>query len=182
MCAGRSSLCRQARKGSARFSKRQNSKSKSPRTSLSSVDAEAAASEGTEERAPHSRPAADSQTRSPSLRPSPLSSLDPSSNSELTARLAQTNVQMKKLSATLSCAARPREESGLAEWPLEEEVVVSGRPQAAGHPLVTTTRIRVVDPLEGMIESMLTKPEEASSSSSSDEYHTPVVSRGGGLP
>ena len=51
-----------------------------------------------------------------------------------------------------------------------------------GHPLVRTTRIRVVDPLEGMIESMLTKPEEASSSSSSDQFPTPVVSRGGSLP
>jgi hypothetical protein len=78
---------------------------------------------------------------------------------------------MKKLSATLS-----------SEWAQEEEVVVSGRSQAAGHPLVRTTRIRVVDPLEGMIESMLTKPEEASSSSSSDQFPTPVVSRGGGLP
>jgi hypothetical protein len=56
VCAGRSRLCRQARKGSARFSKRQNSKSKSPRTSLSSADADAAVSEGMEERAAHSRP------------------------------------------------------------------------------------------------------------------------------
>jgi hypothetical protein len=88
---------------------------------------------------------------------------------------------MKKLSATLSSAAGHRE-AGPAEWPQEEEVVVSGRPQAAGHPLVRTTRIRVVDPLEGMIESMLQKPEETTSSSSSDQFATPAVSGGGSPP
>merc|ERR1719151_193609 len=58
------------RKGSSRFSKRQNSKSKSPRNSLST-------SEGLGEEAE-----------------------DSLSNTDLTSRLAQTNERMKKLSAT----------------------------------------------------------------------------------
>ena len=88
--------------------------------------------------------------------------LDSHSNKDLTSRLAQTNERMKKLSATLEPSLMTPE-----EWPEEEEVVVvSGRQQTSAHPLVRTTRIRVVDPLEGMIESMIHKPEDISPSSS----------------
>ena len=69
---------------------------------------------------------------------------------------------MKKLSATFD------------EWPEEEEVVVSARNSASDQTLVRTTRIRVVDPLDGMIESMIQKPDEPPSSPES--YPTPVVS------
>ena len=62
------------------------------------------------------------------------------------------------------------------ELPEEEEVVVSGRLQTSTSPLVRTTRIRLVDPLEGMIESMIQKPEEAISSSSTDQLSTSGVS------
>merc|ERR1712032_1101186 len=137
-----------ARKGSSRFSKRQNSKSKSPRNSLST-------SEGLGEEAE-----------------------DSLSNTDLTSRLAQTNERMKKLSATFSSVASRDE--GLMErdeWPEEEEVVVSARNSASDQTLVRTTRIRVVDPLDGMIESMIQKPDEAPSSSPSSEPHsTPVAS------
>merc|ERR1712032_1792338 len=134
-----------ARKGSSRFSKRQNSKSKSPRNSLST-------SEGLGEEAE-----------------------DSLSNTDLTSRLAQTNERMKKLSATFSSVASRDE--GLMErdeWPEEEEVVVSARNSASDQTLVRTTRIRVVDPLDGMIESMIQKPDEPPSSPES--YPTPVAS------
>ena len=88
--------------------------------------------------------------------------LDSLSNTDLTSRLAQTNERMKKLSATFD------------EWPEEEEVVVSARNSASDQTLVRTTRIRVVDPLDGMIESMIQKPDEPPSSPES--YPTPVVS------
>jgi len=127
------------RKGSSRFTKRQNSKSKSPRNSFSVV-------EGATEDA------------------------DSLSNTDLTLRLAQTNGQMKKLSASFSPELMSRE-----EWPEEEEVVVSARSQATDLPLVSTTRIRVVDPLEGMIESMIQKPEEASSCTS-EPFSSPEAS------
>merc|ERR1712192_72324 len=138
-----------ARKGSSRFSKRQNSKSKSPRNSLST-------SEGLGEEAE-----------------------DSLSNTDLTTRLAQTNERMKKLSATFSSVASRDE--GLMErdeWPEEEEVVVSARNSASDQTLVRTTRIRVVDPLDGMIESMIQKPDEPPSSppSSSQPHSTPVAS------
>jgi len=136
-----------ARKGSSRFSKRQNSKSKSPRNSLST-------SEGLGEEAE-----------------------DSLSNTDLTSRLAQTNERMKKLSATFSSVASRDE--GLMErdeWPEEEEVVVSARNSASDQTLVRTTRIRVVDPLDGMIESMIQKPDEAPSSPSSEPHSTPVAS------
>merc|ERR1712192_380251 len=138
-----------ARKGSSRFSKRQNSKSKSPRNSLST-------SEGLGEEAE-----------------------DSLSNTDLTTRLAQTNERMKKLSATFSSVVSRDE--GLMErdeWPEEEEVVVSARNSASDQALVRTTRIRVVDPLDGMIESMIQKPDEPPSSppSSSQPHSTPVVS------
>merc|ERR1719341_1615548 len=136
-----------ARKGSSRFSKRQNSKSKSPRNSLST-------SEGLGEDAE-----------------------DSLSNTDLTSRLAQTNERMKKLSATFSSVASRDE--GLMErdeWPEEEEVVVSARNSASDQTLVRTTRIRVVDPLDGMIESMIQKPDEAPSSPSSEPNSTPVAS------
>merc|ERR1712181_164506 len=138
-----------ARKGSSRFSKRQNSKSKSPRNSLST-------SEGLGEEAE-----------------------DSLSNTDLTTRLAQTNERMKKLSATFSSVASRDE--GLMErdeWPEEEEVVVSARNSASDQTLVRTTRIRVVDPLDGMIESMIQKPDEgpSSSPSSSQPHSTPVDS------
>ena len=107
-----------------------------------------------------------------------LFSLDSLSNTDLTSRLAQTNERMKKLSATFSSVASRDE--GLMErdeWPEEEEVVVSARNSASDQTLVRTTRIRVVDPLDGMIESMIQKPDEAPSSSPSSEPHsTPVVS------
>ena len=77
---------------------------------------------------------------------------------------------MKKLSASFSPELMSRE-----EWPEEEEVVVSARTQATDLPLVSTTRIRVVDPLEGMIESMIQKPEEASSCTS-EPFSSPEVS------
>merc|ERR1712190_707039 len=64
-----------ARKGSSSFSKRQNSKSKSPRNSL---------------------------TTSESIGEDAEDSLN---NTDLTSRLAQTNERMKKLSATFSSAA-----------------------------------------------------------------------------
>ena len=89
-------------------------------------------------------------------------SLDSLSSTDLTSRLAQTNERMKKLSATFD------------EWPEEEEVVVSARNSASDQTLVRTTRIRVVDPLDGMIESMIQKPDEPPSSPES--YPTPVVS------
>merc|ERR1712192_364151 len=137
-----------SRKGSSRFSKRQNSKSKSPRNSLST-------SEGLDEEAE-----------------------DSLSNTDLTTRLAQTNERMKKLSATFSSVASRDE--GLMErdeWPEEEEVVVSARNFASDQTLVRTTRIRVVDPLDGMIESMIQKPDEPPSSPSSSQPHsTPVAS------
>ena len=106
-------------------------------------------------------------------------SLDSLSNTDLTTRLAQTNERMKKLSATFSSVASRDE--GLMErdeWPEEEEVVVSARNSASDQTLVRTTRIRVVDPLDGMIESMIQKPDEAPSSSpsSSQPHSTPVVS------
>merc|ERR1712083_242000 len=113
-------------------SKRQNSKSKSPRNSLTT-------SEGLGEE-----------------------DEDSLSNTDLTSRLAQTNERMKKLSATFD------------EWPEEEEVVVSARNSASDQTLVRTTRIRVVDPLDGMIESMIQKPDEPPSSPES--YPTPVAS------
>ena len=91
-----------------------------------------------------------------------LFSLDSLSNTDLTSRLAQTNERMKKLSAPFD------------EWPEEEEVVVSARNSASDQTLVRTTRIRVVDPLDGMIESMIQKPDEPPSSP--DSYPTPVVS------
>ena len=84
---------------------------------------------------------------------------------------------MKKLSATFSSVASRDE--GLMErdeWPEEEEVVVSARNSASDQTLVRTTRIRVVDPLDGMIESMIQKPDEAPSSPSSEPHSTPVVS------
>merc|ERR1712218_749398 len=121
-----------ARKGSSRFSKRQNSKSKSPRNSLTT--SESVGEEGE----------------------------DCLNNTNLTSRLAQTNERMKKLSATFD------------EWPEEEEVVVSARNSASDQTLVRTTRIRVVDPLDGMIESMIQKPDEPPSSPES--YPTPVAS------
>ena len=106
-------------------------------------------------------------------------SLDSLSNTDLTTRLAQTNERMKKLSATFSSVASRDE--GLMErdeWPEEEEVVVSARNSASDQTLVRTTRIRVVDPLDGMIESMIQKPDEgpSSSPSSSQPHSTPVVS------
>merc|ERR1712233_183352 len=137
-----------ARKGSSRFSKRQNSKSKSPRNSLST--SEGLVGEEAE---------------------------DSLSNTDLTSRLAQTNERMKKLSATFSSVAS-RDDSLMErdEWPEEEEVVVSARNSASDQTLVRTTRIRVVDPLDGMIESMIQKPDEASSSPSSESHSTPVAS------
>ena len=102
-------------------------------------------------------------------------SLDSLSNTDLTSRLAQTNERMKKLSATFSSVA----DEGLMErdeWPEEEEVVVSARNSASDQTLVRTTRIRVVDPLDGMIESMIQKPDEALSSPSAEPNSTPVVS------
>jgi len=136
------------RKGSSRFSKRQNSKSKSPRNSLST--SEGLVGEEAE---------------------------DSLSNTDLTSRLAQTNERMKKLSATFSSVAS-RDDSLMErdEWPEEEEVVVSARNSASDQTLVRTTRIRVVDPLDGMIESMIQKPDEASSSPSSESHSTPVAS------
>ena len=104
-------------------------------------------------------------------------SLDSLSNTDLTSRLAQTNERMKKLSATFSSVASRDE--GLMErdeWPEEEEVVVSARNSASDQTLVRTTRIRVVDPLDGMIESMIQKPDEALSSPSAEPHSTPVVS------
>ena len=104
-------------------------------------------------------------------------SLDSLSNTDLTSRLAQTNERMKKLSATFSSVASRDE--GLMErdeWPEEEEVVVSARNSASDQTLVRTTRIRVVDPLDGMIESMIQKPDEAPSSPSAEPNSTPVVS------
>ena len=106
-------------------------------------------------------------------------SLDSLSNTDLTTRLAQTNERMKKLSATFSSVASPDEElMERDEWPEEEEVVVSARNSASDQTLVRTTRIRVVDPLDGMIESMIQKPDEPPSSppSSSQPHSTPVVS------
>ena len=101
-------------------------------------------------------------TLHPPLQCLSLFSLDSLSNTDLTSRLAQTNERMKKLSATFD------------EWPEEEEVVVSARNSASDQTLVRTTRIRVVDPLDGMIESMIQKPDEPPSSPES--YPTPVVS------
>merc|ERR1711874_912099 len=115
-----------ARKGSSRFSKRQNSKSKSPRNSLTT--SESVGEEGE----------------------------DCLNNTDLTSRLAQTNERMKKLSATFSSAASHDGEVMMEE----EEVVVSARNSASDQTLVRTTRIRVVDPLDGMIELMIQKPEE----------------------
>merc|ERR1712212_390940 len=136
-----------ARKGSSRFSKRQNSKSKSPRNSLST-------SEGFGEEAE-----------------------DSLSNTDLTSRLAQTNERMKKLSATFSSvASRDEGLMERDEWPEEEEVVVSARNSASDQTLVRTTRNRVVDPLDGMIESMIQKPDEPPSSPSSEPNSTPVAS------
>merc|ERR1711971_432502 len=138
-----------ARKGSSRFSKRQNSKSKSPRNSLST-------SEGLGEEAE-----------------------DSLSNTDLTTRLAQTNERMKKLSATFSSVASPDKGlMERDEWPEEEEVVVSARNSASDQTLVRTTRIRVVGPLDGMIESMIQKPDEPPTSppSSSQPHSTPVAS------
>merc|ERR1712107_259860 len=128
-----------ARKGSSRFSKRQNSKSKSPRNSLTTSESVGEDAE------------------------------------------AQTNERMKKLSATFSSAASHDGEvmMGRDEWPEEEEVVVSARNSASDQTLVRTTRIRVVDPLDGMIESMIQKPEEVvnnSPTTSSESYSTPGAS------
>ena len=116
-----------------------------------------------------------------SLNSSPLQclslslSLDSLNNTDLTSRLAQTNERMKKLSATFSSAASHDGEVMMEE----EEVVVSARNSASDQTLVRTTRIRVVDPLDGMIESMIQKPEEVEPSSpttSSESYSTPGVS------
>jgi len=133
-----------ARKGSSRFSKRQNSKSKSPRNSLTTSES---VGEETE---------------------------DSLNNTDLTSRLAQTNERMKKLSATFSSAASHDGEVMMEE----EEVVVSARNSASDQTLVRTTRIRVVDPLDGMIESMIQKPEEVAPSptTSSESYSTPGAS------
>ena len=104
-------------------------------------------------------------------------SLDFLNNTDLTSRLAQTNERMKRLSATFSSAASHDGEI-MDEWPEEEEVVVSARNSASDQTLVRTTRIRVVDPLDGMIESMIQKPEEVAPSptTSSESYSTPGVS------
>ena len=101
-------------------------------------------------------------------------SLDSLNNTDLTSRLAQTNERMKKLSATFSSAASHDGEVMMEE----EEVVVSARNSASDQTLVRTTRIRVVDPLDGMIESMIQKPEEVAPSptTSSESYSTPGVS------
>ena len=101
-------------------------------------------------------------------------SLDSLNNTDLTSRLAQTNERMKKLSATFSSAASHDGEVMMEE----EEVVVSARNSASDQTLVRTTRIRVVDPLDGMIESMIQKPEEVvpSPTTSSESYSTPGVS------
>ena len=115
-----------------------------------------------------------------SLNSSPLQclslslSLDSLNNTDLTSRLAQTNERMKKLSATFSSAASHDGEVMMEE----EEVVVSARNSASDQTLVRTTRIRVVDPLDGMIESMIQKPEEVvpSPTTSSESYSTPGVS------
>ena len=115
-----------------------------------------------------------------SLNSSPLQclslslSLDFLNNTDLTSRLAQTNERMKKLSATFSSAASHDGEVMMEE----EEVVVSARNSASDQTLVRTTRIRVVDPLDGMIESMIQKPEEVvpSPTTSSESYSTPGVS------
>merc|ERR1712223_336784 len=136
-----------ARKGSSRFSKRQNSKSKSPRNSLTTSESVGEDAE------------------------------DSLNNTDLTSRLAQTNERMKKLSATFSSAASHDGEV-MDEWPEEEEVVVSARNSASDQTLVRTTRIRVVDPLDGMIESMIQKPEEVvpSPTTSSESFSTPGAS------
>ena len=115
-----------------------------------------------------------------SLNSSPLQclslslSLDSLNNTDLTSRLAQTNERMKKLSATFSSAASHDGEVMMEE----EEVVVSARNSASDQTLVRTTRIRVVDPLDGMIESMIQKSEEVAPSptTSSESYSTPGVS------
>ena len=101
-------------------------------------------------------------------------SLDSLNNTDLTSRLAQTNERMKKLSATFSSAASHDGEVMMEE----EEVVVSARNSASDQTLVRTTRIRVVDPLDGMIESMIQKSEEVAPSptTSSESYSTPGVS------
>ena len=101
-------------------------------------------------------------------------SLDSLNNTDLTSRLAQTNERMKKLSATFSSAASHDGEVMMEE----EEMVVSARNSASDQTLVRTTRIRVVDPLDGMIESMIQKPEEVvpSPTTSSESYSTPGVS------
>jgi len=114
------------RKGSKRFAKHQNSKNKSPRTSVTVVT-----ESGDNE--------------------------DYLSKSDLTSRLEETNVQMKKLSSTLSSVVSE-------EWPDEEEVVVSGRPGTSSHTLTRTTKITVGDPLDEVIESMIQKPEPISTS------------------
>merc|ERR1712012_266675 len=133
-----------ARKGSSRFSKRQNSKSKSPRNSLTTSESIGEDAE------------------------------DNKDLTDLTSRLAQTNERMKKLSATFSSAASHDGEVMMEE----EEVVVSARNSASDQTLVRTTRIRVVDPLDGMIESMIQKPEEVAPSptTSSESYSTPGAS------
>merc|ERR1719192_2818114 len=134
-----------ARKGSSRFSKRQNSKSKSPRNSLTTSESVGEEAE------------------------------DSLNNTDLTSRLAQTNERMKKLSATFSSAASHDSEVMMEE----EEVVVSARNSASDQTLVRTTRIGVVDPLDGMIESMIQKPEEVvnnSPTTSSESFSTPGVS------
>merc|ERR1712223_470826 len=78
-------------------------------------------------------------------------------------------------SATFSSAAS-HDSEGMME---EEEVVVSARNSASDQTLVRTTRIRVVDPLDGMIESMIQKPEEVvntSPTTSSESFSTPGAS------
>merc|ERR1740128_14144 len=84
------------RKGSSRFSKQQNSKRKSPRNSLTGETPD------------------DQEDKE-----------DSHNNTDLTARLAQTDIQMRKLSGMLTSS---RDESIMTKDELpEEEVVVSGR-------------------------------------------------------
>merc|ERR1712080_79965 len=74
---------------------------------------------------------------------------------DLTSRLEQTNERMKKLSTTLSSSVVEREE----EEEEEEVVVVSARDSVPAYPLTRTTRIKVVDPLDGVIQSMIQTPD-----------------------
>jgi len=141
------------RKGSARFSKRQGSKSKSPglghQSSFSGPD--------------------DRDDEEETI-----------NNTDLTTRLEETNVRMKKLSEVFNVMCddprvEPNQENNQDDAiEAESNTFETEEKQTSFHPLTRTTQIiRKECPLDEVIGTMLQKPENLSSSS---QFSSSVVS------